>query len=239
MSRTRLILVIPALALMLSACNTTEALTPQVDVGHGGPQSTPVTQGDLDQMAAAADRAPAGSPATATSVPSYAPQNTLQAQAQALSNGNQFGQPLGQSDNQPLPPQVQQQTASLAPTSTGTSIRFLPIIGAPVQAVTPLSRQLGAEARAKGLTIRASNDNSAENILKGYFSAFADGGKVSVVYVWDVLDANGARLHRIQGQDSVPARGSDPWSAVDDRTMQDIAAKTLNEYVTWKQAQRG
>ena len=83
MSRTRLILVIPALALMLSACNTTEALTSQVDVGHGGPQSTPVTQGDLDQMAAAADRAPAGSPATATSVPSYAPQNTLQAQAQA------------------------------------------------------------------------------------------------------------------------------------------------------------
>lgn len=234
MSRTRLILVIPALTLMLSACNTTEALTPQVDIGQSG--STPVTQGDLDQMAAAADRAPAGSPATSSSVRSYAPQNTLQAQAQALSNGNQYGQPVDQS-----PPQQQpQQTASLAPSgSSGDSIRFLPIIGAPVQAVTPLSRQLGAEARAKGLTIRASNDNSADNILKGYFSAFADGSKVNVIYVWDVLDANGARLHRLQGQETVPGKGNDPWSAVSDRVMQDIAAKTLNEYVTWKQAQRG
>ncbi|MGG2478144.1 hypothetical protein ACNVD4_22470, partial [Rhizobium sp. BR5] len=119
------------------------------------------------------------------------------------------------------------------------SIRFLPIIGAPVQAVTPLSRQLGAEARAKGLTIRASNDNSAENILKGYFSAFADGGKVNIVYVWDILDANGTRLHRLQGQEAVAAKGSDPWAAATDRVMQDIAAKTLSEYASWKQSHRG
>ena len=249
MSRTGLTpfcpaLVVPALVLALSGCNTTEALTPQVDVGHNGSQLSPVTQGDLDQMAAAADRAPVGAPATASSVPAYAPQNSLQAQAQALSNGNQYGEPLGQGQPpaQSLPasqPQPAQQTAALAPTTSGNTIRFLPIIGAPVQAVTPLSRQLGAEARAKGLTIRASNDNSAENILKGYFSAFADGSKVNVIYVWDVLDANGVRLHRLQGQETVAAKGSDPWAAVTDRVMQDIAAKTLNDYSSWKQSQRG
>ncbi|KVK58300.1 hypothetical protein L907_08585 [Agrobacterium sp. C13] len=230
--------------LALSGCNTTEALTPQVDVGHNASQSTPVTQGDLDQMAAAADRAPTGAPATATSVPAYAPQNSLQAQAQALSNGSQYGEPLRQNQTPAQPPAAAQpapaqQTASLAPASSANSIRFLPIIGAPVQAVTPLSRQLGAEARAKGLTIRASNDNSAENILKGYFSAFADGAKVNVVYVWDILDANGVRLHRLQGQETVAAKGSDPWAAVTDRVMQDIAAKTLNDYSSWKQSQQG
>lgn len=199
--------------LVLSGCNTTEALTPQVDVGHNASQSTPVTRGDLDQMAAAADRAPTGAPATATSVPAYAPQNSLQAQAQALSNGSQYGEPLRQNQTATQPPAAAQtapaqQTASLAPAASGNSIRFLPIIGAPVQAVTPLSRQLGAEARAKGLTIRASNDNSAENILKGYFSAFADGAKVNVVYVWDILDANGVRLHRLQGQETVAAKAA-------------------------------
>ncbi|CVI61270.1 MULTISPECIES: hypothetical protein [Agrobacterium] len=244
MSRTGLpplcqAIIVPALILTLSGCNTTEALTPQVDVGHNNSQSTPVTQGDLDQMAAAADRAPAGAPATATSVPAYAPQNSLQAQAQALSNGSQYGEPLRQSQTAAAQPAPAQQTTSLAPAGSGNSIRFLPIIGAPVQAVTPLSRQLGAEARAKGLTIRASNDNSAENILKGYFSAFADGGKVNIVYVWDILDANGVRLHRLQGQESVIAKGSDPWAAVTDRVMQDIAAKTLGEYTSWKQSQRG
>ena len=237
-------LAVPALVLALSGCNTTEALTPQVDVGHNTSQSTPVTQGDLDQMAAAADRAPAGASAIASSVPAYAPQNSLQAQAQALSSGSQYGEPLGEAPSSALSPTggqqpPLQQTASLAPAGSGNTIRFLPIIGAPVQAVTPLSRQLGAEARAKGLTIRASNDNSAENILKGYFSAFADGGKVNVIYVWDVLDANGVRLHRLQGQEAVAAKGSDPWAAVTDRVMQDIAAKTLNDYSSWKQSQRG
>ncbi|EPR19568.1 hypothetical protein L905_10585 [Agrobacterium sp. TS43] len=237
-------IIVPAMMLALSGCNTTEALTPQVDVGHNASQSTPVTQGDLDQMAAAADRAPTGAPATATSVPAYAPQNSLQAQAQALSNGSQYGEPLRQNQTPAQPPAAAQpapaqQTASLAPASSANSIRFLPIIGAPVQAVTPLSRQLGAEARAKGLTIRASNDNSAENILKGYFSAFADGAKVNVVYVWDILDANGVRLHRLQGQETVAAKGSDPWAAVTDRVMQDIAAKTLNDYSSWKQSQQG
>jgi hypothetical protein len=237
-------IIVPAMMLALSSCNTTEALTPQVDVGHNASQSTPVTQGDLDQMAAAADRVPTGAPATATSVPAYAPQNSLQAQAQALSNGSQYGEPLRQNQTAAQPPAAAQpapaqQTASLAPASSANSIRFLPIIGAPVQAVTPLSRQLGAEARAKGLTIRASNDNSAENILKGYFSAFADGAKVNVVYVWDILDANGVRLHRLQGQETVAAKGSDPWAAVTDRVMQDIAAKTLNDYSSWKQSQQG
>ncbi|WP_144577251.1 hypothetical protein [Agrobacterium sp. DE0009] len=237
-------IVVPALVLILSGCNTTEALTPQVDVGHNASQSTPVTQGDLDQMAAAADRAPTGAPAIGSSVPAYAPQNSLQAQAQAISNGNQYGEPLRESQAAALPAAPaqsgqSQETASLAPASPTNSIRFLPIIGAPVQAVTPLSRQLGAEARAKGLTIRASNDNSAENILKGYFSAFADGGKVNIVYVWDVLDANGVRLHRLQGQESIAAKGSDPWAAVTDRVMQDIAAKTLSDYTSWKQTQRG
>lgn len=236
-------IIVPALVLALSGCNTTEALTPQVDVGHNS-QSTPVTQGDLDQMAAAADRAPIGAPAIATSVPAYAPQNSLQAQAQALSNGSQYGAPLRQNQTAAQPPAPaqlapSQQTAALAPASSANSIRFLPIIGAPVQAVTPLSRQLGAEARAKGLTIRASNDNSAENILKGYFSAFADGGKVNIIYVWDILDANGVRLHRLQGQETVAAKGSDPWAAATDRVMQDIAAKTLGEYSSWKQSQRG
>ena len=232
MSRLAAVIAIPCLAFVLSACNTTDALTPQVNVGHNSTQSTPVTQGDLDQMAAAADRSPNGAPSR---VPAYAPQNTLQAQAQAMSGGAQYGQPVSQQQAAP----AQQQTAALPASTASGTIRFLPIIGAPVQAVTPLSRQLGAEARAKGLTIRPSTDATAENILKGYLSAFADSGNVTVVYVWDVLDANGARLHRLQGQETVAGRGSDPWASVTDAMMQKIAAKTLTDYQSWKQAQRG
>lgn len=241
MRRLGVMIAIPGLSLVLAACNTTDTLTPLVDVGHGNTQSTPVNQGDLDQMAAAADRSPTG---VSSQIPAYAPQNTRQAQALAMSSGAQYGQAIAA--QQPAPPQqgpapasAPAQVASLPSASAAGSIRFLPIIGAPVQAVTPLSRQLGAEARAKGLVIKPSTDTSAENILKGYLSAFDDGGNVTIVYVWDVLDPNGARLHRLQGQQTVPGRGTDPWAAVTDTTMQKIAAQTLNDYQAWKQAQRG
>jgi hypothetical protein len=175
----------------------------------------------------------------AVTVHASGPQNTLQAQAQAMQDGaaspasseppsGNGGQTVGQSG----------QNASLPAAANGT-IRFLPIIGAPVQAVTPLSRQLGAQARANGLTIRPSGDTATDHILKGYFSAFSDEGKVTVIYVWDVLDGTGNRLHRMQGQVSLRGSGPDPWAAVPASTMEDIAAKTIQEYLTWRQSRAG
>jgi hypothetical protein len=184
-----------------------------------------------------------------------APPTTMQAQADALSrNGSSpgasgpiEGQSLAPPSSAAEPPAPQQptQTAALDPTVSsstsirGNTVRFLPIIGAPVQAVTPLSRQLGAEARAHGLAIKSSNDTSSDYILKGYLSAFSDEGKVTVVYVWDVLDNAGARLHRIQGQESVPTAAADPWAGVPASVMQQIASKTITEFTSWRQSQGG
>lgn len=237
------------LALVLASCNTTEALTPQANVGGGARASSPVTQAEADRMASSAQ------PETYSGGYRSGPQNTLEAQARALESGSTVspsssGAPpqwegqgnQGQQQTQaqqPAPQQQQsgqQQNASLPPAS-GPTVRFLPIIGAPVQAVTPLSRQLGAQARANGLTIRPSSDSSTEHILKGYFSAFSDSGKVTIVYVWDILDGSGARLHRMQGQESVPGSGQDPWTSVPASTMETIAAKTIQDYVAWRQSQ--
>lgn len=138
-------------------------------------------------------------------------------------------------------PQVQQpqKAAAVVPAAAAGTIRFLPIIGAPVEVVTPLSKQLGAEARSHGLTIKAASDTSSQHILKGYFSALNDGGKTTVVYVWDVLDGTGNRLHRIQGQDTVNATAANLWSVVPPQTMQAIATKTINEYLSWRDGNAG
>ncbi|QND47765.1 hypothetical protein HB780_19030 [Rhizobium lusitanum] len=145
-----------------------------------------------------------------------------------------------QQDDQQQPDQQQQQ-ASIAPAAVtgGNSVRFLPIIGAPVEAVTPLSRQLGAEARSLGLAIKSSSDSSASYILKGYLSAFQDGPQISVTYVWDVLDNSGARLHRIQGAESAPLKRGDPWTAVPPSVMQKIATKTMSEFNSWRDSRGG
>ncbi|MFP5076716.1 hypothetical protein ACLE20_05365 [Rhizobium sp. YIM 134829] len=126
--------------------------------------------------------------------------------------------------------------AAAAPANT---IRFLPIIGAPVEAVKPLSEELGADARANGLTIKTAADPVSRHMLKGYFSAFKDGRKTVIVYVWDVLDGAGNRLHRIQGQDSVEAPGKDVWSGVPPQAMRDIGRKSIAAYLDWRDGQSG
>ena len=228
---------------LLTGCNTTDALTPQVDVPNGGQVSSqPVTQSDLNSMA----NAPAP-PSTMDTVYQTQPNSlqpgagqTLDAQASRL---NSQGQAVQSQTLQPPAQTPQQQTTPVqvpvqaASAGNGPAIRFLPIIGAPVASVTPLSKQLGNEAKARGLTIKSTTDPGTEHILKGYLNALTDGDKTVVVYVWDVLDSNGARLHRIQGQGSLPKVADDPWSVVPDVLMEKIATRTMDEYMAWRQTQ--
>jgi len=260
----------------LTACNTTDALVPLVDIGNSSTnmRSSPVTQGDVERMAGTAPRQQAFTTEQRSNGyhPAYnqtgyrqgsgAPPTTMDAQALALENdarppaaaapikAQTLSEPISnaQAEEEDMveaparePPRQQTQTATLntSASSRSTTVRFLPIIGAPVQAVTPLSRQLGAEARSHGFSIKSSNDSSSAYILKGYLSAFSDSGKVTVVYVWDVLDGAGARLHRIQGQESVPSEAQDPWAGVPASVMQQIASKTITEFSSWRDARGG
>lgn len=260
-SRTRTARLASAfgLLLMLAGCNSTDVFTPPADVGNGS--LPPAYQ---QEIAAPAGRQPVESAPLAQpgyAEPARGPQNTLEAQAAALAQGGSNPvasapldgaysqsfpsapqqaqqQPARQAAQTTTPPAAQQAALPPAAQTTG-SIRFLPIIGAPVQAVTPLSRQLGAEARARGLTIKSASDASSEHILKGYFSAFSDSGNVTITYVWDVLDASGGRLHRIQGQEVVPSGAQDPWAAVPASVMQQIATKSMAEYVSWRNNRAG
>jgi hypothetical protein len=234
-------------ALSVSGCNTSEALTPRAEIGGGSRASTPVTQADTERMARSPRPETYQNQTYRNDTYQPRPQNTLEAQAQAMQSGNQTspassgpppewqGQSQAEAQSTAAAPQ---QEASL-PAAAGNTIRFLPIIGAPVQAVTPLSRRLGAEARAAGLTIRPSSDTGTEQILKGYLSAFSDGEKITIVYVWDVLDNTGSRLHRMQGQENVPGSGQDPWASVPSSTMELIAAKTIQDYMSWRQSHGG
>ena len=168
-----------ALLLTLAGCNT-DGLTPQAEIPDAS-QTTRSTQSaaeDRQQQTIATDDTQETKPfidSEPADQTARAPQNTLEAQARALENGEDnpsetrvkqpgnLGANLYKSDAETT------QVASLysAQTQKG-SIRFLPIIGAPVQAVTPLSKELGNSARGNGLTIKSSSDQTAEHVLKGY-----------------------------------------------------------------------
>lgn len=232
------------LCLTLAACNTPEALTPKAEIPNAeNTQSTERQDTVASQPVRNTDDTRDARPLDQTVADNGAPQNTLEAQQQALQRGEE-NPSLTRSNNTVLSAGLYKNNSDAKPASnlystvdTKGTIRFLPIIGAPLQAVTPLSKELGNSARSNGLKIKGSNDQSAEHVLKGYLSAFSDGKNVTVVYVWDVLDNAGARLHRIQGQESIPGKSSDAWSVVPPSLMQQIGAETIAEYMKWRQAQ--
>jgi hypothetical protein len=114
-----------------------------------------------------------------------------------------------------------------------TRLRFDPIVGATVDMATPLTERLAQRARARGIRLAGSADPSTTHVLKGYFSTLTEGGQTTVIYVWDVYDPAGNRLHRINGQQKAPAGGGEGWAAVPPATMQTIADSTIDQLGSW------
>jgi hypothetical protein len=118
-----------------------------------------------------------------------------------------------------------------------TRLQIAPIVGASVEAATPLTAELQTRARQRGITLAGSADQTATHVLKGYFSAISEGKDTTVIYVWDVYDPAGNRLHRINGQMKAPSAGNgggaDSWKDVSSATMQAIADQTIDQFAAF------
>ena len=115
-----------------------------------------------------------------------------------------------------------------------TRLQVAPIVGASVEAATPLTTELQTRARQRGITLAGSADQTATHVLKGYFSTMSEGKDTTVIYVWDVYDPAGNRLHRINGQQKASsAKGGEGWASVSPATMQAIADQTIDQFATW------
>ncbi|CDX31435.1 conserved exported hypothetical protein [Mesorhizobium sp. SOD10] len=127
-------------------------------------------------------------------------------------------------------PATPAQTAALA----RTRLQVAPIVGASVDAAAPLTAELQTRAKQRGLTLVGSTDQTATHVLKGYFSTMSEGKDTTVIYVWDIYDPSGNRLHRINGQQKAPSVGSgEGWPTVAPATMQAIADQTIDQFAAW------
>ncbi|WP_280823981.1 hypothetical protein [Pseudaminobacter soli (ex Li et al. 2025)] len=125
------------------------------------------------------------------------------------------------------------------PIPANVRVQVAPIVGASVEAATPLTERLAIKARERGIRLAGSSDQTATHVLKGYFSALTEGKETTVVYVWDVYDPAGTRLHRINGQQKVQISGGDGWSSVPPGAMQSIADATIEQLASWLSGQTG
>lgn len=130
-------------------------------------------------------------------------------------------------------------TGQTAAVVTDARIQFAPVVGAGAEASAPLSARLAAQAGARGISLVQPGDQSANLVMKGYFSAISEGSETTVIYVWDVLDLAGTRVHRIQGQSKSPSGTAEGWAAVQPATMEAIADQTVDQLTAWLAARQG
>lgn len=128
------------------------------------------------------------------------------------------------------------QTAAI---TTNARIQFAPVVGAVAEASAPLSARLVSQATSRGISLVAQGDKSATLVMKGYFSTITEAGETTVIYVWDVLDPAGTRVHRIQGQKKDASSGRDGWAAVQPATMEAIADQTVEQLTLWLGTRQG
>jgi len=123
---------------------------------------------------------------------------------------------------------VDQQAASAA--IADARLHFAAAVGTSAEALKPLQDGLNQRARQRGLQIERESD--ATLLVTSYFSAVAEEQQTIVIYVWDVSDKAGNRLHRIQGQERIAGR-SGGWEVVEASTMTSIGSKTIDELAEW------
>ena len=134
----------------------------------------------------------------------------------------------------PAAPTTPANPAQAAAALSKTRLQIAPIVGASVEAATPLTAELQTRARQRGITLAGSADQAATHVLKGYFSTMTEGKDTTVIYVWDIYDPAGNRLHRINGQQKSPSVGAtEGWPAVAPATMQAIADQTIDQFAAW------
>lgn len=135
---------------------------------------------------------------------------------------------------QPAP--VPSTTATAATQTAALSkarVQIAPIVGPSVEAATSLSERLSAAARQRGIRLVGSADSTATLQLKGYFTPLVEGKETTVIYVWDVYDPTGNRVHRISGQQKSASAGGEGWAAVPAASMQKIGDATVEQLATW------
>ncbi|MEC9367349.1 MAG: hypothetical protein VX871_01510 [Pseudomonadota bacterium] len=112
-------------------------------------------------------------------------------------------------------------------------VSFGPIIGPPQAVSQQISGQVVTAAQQKNIPV-VTGTTGADYTVRGYLDASPDRAGNKLAFIWDVLDKDGKRVHRIVGEEVVPAKaGTDPWKTVDQSAIDKIANRTATDLAAW------
>jgi hypothetical protein len=112
-------------------------------------------------------------------------------------------------------------------------VAFAPLVGAPEAIAARLAEAVARQSVEHGLRLAPFGDGQADSTVKGYLSAETEGGGTRAIYVWDVLDRDLKRLHRVSGEATSPVTAAEPWAAIDGGTLEALARQSIAALAAW------
>ena len=152
------------------------------------------------------------------------------------SGNNPFGGLGLASTEEALPASAANQAAKALPVKL-PAVALAPLIGAPANVSSPMTGALKAALAAKNVPVAASSAAAAYTI-RGYVAALPQKNSTKIAYIWDVMDKNKKRVHRIKDQEIVAGKaGKNPWSNVSPQVIQSIGSKAAERLAQWLPSQ--
>jgi hypothetical protein len=134
-----------------------------------------------------------------------------------------------------IPPLTFGRGKEVARTTPNLNVRlaFAPVTGVPSEPIARLNAAIREEAAKRSIIVVQSGDPNTDYIVQGYLSAVGGPSGTVLVFVWDIADRNGQRVHRVSGQESSTKGAPDPWAAVDSETLHIVALRTVDAIAAW------
>jgi hypothetical protein len=113
---------------------------------------------------------------------------------------------------------------------------FAKVTGGPGDLLTTFNDSIKSDAKARKLTVVPEDDPNVTYKVKGYVSAVGGPTGTVLVYVFDVVDARGVRIHRISGQELGAGTTNDPWAGIKQPTVLVAAQHAIDDLAAWVNA---
>ena len=120
------------------------------------------------------------------------------------------------------------------PVTSVVTFSLDPITNAPGEMIYAFEDSLKSLAPTRQLKIIDGTDSQPDYRLKAFLSAVGDYSNAQVMYVVDVFNSAGARVHRVSGQITASGSQNDPWStATGGAVINDAAQEVIDDLGNW------
>ncbi len=121
-----------------------------------------------------------------------------------------------------------------APDKTrGVVLSFLPFSGVPVNTADAIYKTVRSRATVENVTLALRLDEPATYRIRTYINAVGGSDSSTFVFIVEIYDTAGKRVHRFVGQEYGPGASGDPWSGIDTPTIKHIGERMLDGVKSW------